>query len=174
MKTIKKPIHPEIITKIVLGDGVINSSQKFDTGDECEIIDSYQLTAVTQLEETYFRTEKKVKDFVEFAETVQDSDAISWEDVEFNIEMQNTIIEVDDWELVLVEENYSEHPHAVEGKLEDIKYKSVRISCDSVKPFEVEEQVWTATESPRSVELTTKIEKLETKDYKLSNCKKLI
>ena len=146
---------------------------KYETGDTCESIDSYTLTAVTKQEESFFRTYKKVKGVVEYAETLQDQDEIVWTDKEVVIELHDTIVEVDDWELILVSEEYDEYPQVTAEIYEDITYESKRISCDSVEPFEIEEQVWKCTENLKTVALNTKVESMETKEYLMSDLEQI-
>ena len=175
MNVQKKPIHPEITTVVVLDDGkgMVKTVQKFDTQEYFEIIDSYQLIAVTALEETRYPVEKKVSDVVVYAETLQDQEEIIWSNTEHELEWRDVIVEVDDWECVLVEEEYDEHPHIVEGQHEDITYPSFRASCVGFESFEIEEQVWTRRDIVKTVEINTKVEKMQKKDYLLSNCKQL-
>ena len=115
MKTTKKPIHPELTFQVTVenGDGNINHCLQFDTGESYESIESYKLTAETKQEKNFFLVEEKVRDVVEFAETVLDEDEIVWTDKEYTIEWQDTIVEVDDWELMLVEEEDDEQPQQI-------------------------------------------------------------
>ena len=153
--------------------GMVDFLQKFETGDECERIDSYQLNAVTKKEETWYPVEKKVKEKIEYDETVQDHSPIEWTNKEYEIKMQDVEIEVDDWELVLVEEQHNEKPYVVPGKHEDITYLSESAICENMEPFEIEEQVYTCTEIQKKVKLNIKVERMQTREYALATLKKL-
>lgn len=174
MNTHTSPIQPEITNIIKLYDGDGNACgmeetvTKFDTEDKLEKIDSYNLTAVSKQEETYYRVDKPLSNFVEYAETKQDHEAIVWEDVEYVIEEQDCIIELDDWQLVLEKEDHEEEPFVKEGTLEDITYPSVRIDAKGKETFNLEEQVWFCTEIPKSVVINTKAERMEEREYKIS------
>lgn len=176
MKTSQQPIQPEITMKVIVpgGIGQVDKTVKYETGHVCERIDSYQLNAVTNKEVTWYHTEKKVRDVVEFDETVKDHSAIEWTNKEFDIVKQDVIIEVDDWELVLVQESHNEQPYILPGIHEDITYVSERTSCgEEIEKFEIEERNYICNKVEKRVKLHIKAERMQTKEYALATLEEL-
>jgi len=175
VKTRESPIHPVVKTEVDLevGEGVSICKTTYETNDKCVFIDSYELIPMTKQEQTWFRVDTKVTESLTYDETVKDEDPIEWEDDEYEIQMQDTTIEVDDWELVLIHtEPCKDLPHIVEGS-EDITYKSIRIDCGKMFPHDEEEKLYEAHERIDKVKLLTKSEKLVKKDYAFSKLTKI-
>ena len=107
----------------------------------------------TEQEETWYLTRKNMRDVGEFDETLQGHSEIEWTNVEFELVWQDVIIEVDDWELVLVEDDELKQEEQLSSSQNDDAVDIVYCGCGcggrnvlSFESFEIEEQIWTGSD----------------------------